>query len=330
MKRWLWLFLGLTILFTSVCAARSVDEARQTLAQLKMNFEEQQFLEVIRKKDNYAVSLYLDAGMSPNLVTVNNISPLKYAAIFGNLESARLLLAKEGIAVNWVDNAGLTAADYAYLFDSNDVLTLLKEKEGLQTATRRVSLSPLQVSQAATVGGMAATNKKDIIYTEKISENMPQAKAYWLTPFCSLANEKLSAVRRYETILPDRIRLLANTQQARVSFVSGPISGPGSQNANVNYLDGLRVVALQGGKILYPYWVEILPMQQATMTVVFIPVMVNKFGFIAYFNAHDFDMTKPVELKVLTKVSKELTFKFSNENSVNPTFAVEDADQFNW
>lgn len=330
MKRWFWLFLGLTILFSPVCAARSVDEARQTLAQLKLNFEEQQFLDVIRKKDNYAVSLYLDAGMSSNLVTANSISPLKYAAIFGNLEATRLLLGREGIAINWVDSAGLTAADYAYLFDSNEVLALLKEKDAVQTASRRVNLSPLHVSQAATVGGTAATNKKDIIYAEKVSENMPQAKGYWLTPFCSLANEKLSAVRRYETVLPDRIRLLANTQQARVSFVSGPASGPGSQHANVNYLDGLRVVALQGGKILYPYWVEVLPMQQTTMTVVFIPVMVNKFGFIAYFNAHDIDQAKPVELKVLTKVSRELTFNFSNQNAANQTYAVEDADQFNW
>ena len=43
-----------------------------------------------------------------------------------------------------------------------------------------------------------------------------------------------------------------------------------------------------------------------------------------------FDLTKPVELKVLTKVSKELTFNFSNQNAANPTYAVEDADQFNW
>ena len=43
-----------------------------------------------------------------------------------------------------------------------------------------------------------------------------------------------------------------------------------------------------------------------------------------------FDLAKPVELKVLTKVSKELTFNFSNQNAANHTYAVEDADQFNW
>jgi hypothetical protein len=328
MKRLLVMFLGLILLFTPVCSARSVDEARQTLAQLKLNFDDQQFLEVIRKKDNYAVSLFLDAGMNPNLVTANSTSPLKIAAIFGNLDAVKLLLAREGIDVNWKDYWGRTATDIAYLFDNNDIVAALKEKEGTQLTVRQFSLTAAQVAQATTTGETSAMNKKDIIFAEKTMEGsgpgMAQIKAYWVTPFCALANEKLMAFRRYESVVPDRLRILANTCQVKITL-------PAMQSsASQNITEGLKVVGIQGGKLLHPYWIDIIPLQQTTMTVIFVPVPMYRMGIVAYFNAHDIDATKPIEIKALTKVSKEATFKFTDENGANPVYWSDEADQFNW
>lgn len=328
MKRWMLMFLGLILLFTPVCSARSIDEARQTLAQLKLNFDDQQFLEMIRKKDNYAVSLFLDAGMNPNLVTLNNTSPLKTAAIFGNLDAIKLLLSKDGIDINWKDNGGRTATDIAYLFDNNDIVSVLKEKDGTQSAIKQIALTPAQIGQALSVGESSATKKKNIIFVEKSTEGtsqpMAQIRAYWVTPFCALANEKLMASKRYDTLVPERLRILANTYQARIIFPTTPA------NANQNYTEGLRVVGIQNGKILQPYWIDKVPIQESTVTIIFVPVIMYKTGVIAYFNAHDIDVTQPIEIKAISKTSKEFTFKFSNTNGANPDYWNDETDQFNW
>jgi len=266
--------------------------------------------------------------MNPGLVTANSVTPLKVAAAFGNLDAVKLLLACPGIDVNWKDAAGRTAADIAHLFDNPDIVAALKEKDGSQTTTRQFTLTQAQLGQAQAAGQAAAVNKKDIIYAEKHSQGPGGApvRAYWLTPYCTVAAEHLAAARRYENPQADRLRLLANTCQARIALPVAPPQAGQSQNPT----EGLKVVALQSGKFIYPYWLETLPVQQSVVTVAFFPVPVYKMGIVAYFNAHDIDPAKPLEIRAFTQAAKEMSFKFTGEHGLNPVYSADTDDHYNW
>lgn len=323
MKRALVCVLFIFIVVTTTCFAKTSEEARIALAQSNLPYNEVFFFKVIQQKDNYAASLFLDAGMDPNLVSANNLTPLMTAAMYNNSEAVKLLLGKENINAQWQDARGRNAADIANLFGNSDIVNIFKEK-GIQTITSRdYVLSSKQINQALQTGE-SLVGKNDIIFTEKYKAKTPDhffaavqvdAKSYWLSPFCTIATEKLISQKKYENFQQDKINMLANTYQARIVF-SYTIY-------NYQYLNNVKVVGMQNGNIIFPYSHTWLIPQPTS------PGWGSK-GLIANFSAHDIDSTKPIEIKVITKADKELILKFNNTNGANLEFFDAERNDYKW
>lgn len=326
--------IGLTMLFLLLIGgtvlARTPDEARMGLAQLKLDFNDQVFLQKIIEKDNYAVSLFLDAGMNPNLITGYGNTPLKIAAIYNNADAVKILLTKESIDINWRDSMGRSAIDVAYLFGNNAIVDILKEKGAAITVNKTFELFPEQIQQALTTGETSANNKQDIIFTEMDTDKTrggflggdikTMARAYLVPPFCAIANERMKTAKKYEGIQQDKINLLANTYEVRIVI--------SVTNTNTAFFDGLKIVGLQNGKVLLPYGVEPIPVQVTQNSGLFGTVYWYRFGYIARFNANDIDISKPIDIKILSKASKELTLKF--DNSTDILLSTDGRDEFKW
>ncbi|SMC48751.1 ankyrin repeat domain-containing protein [Sporomusa malonica] len=77
---------------------RSPEEARKDLSDKKIQYTEQSFVKAVEDNDANVVELFLEAGMSPNIITDNG-NPLITAAASGNLEIMKLLIEK-GADVN--------------------------------------------------------------------------------------------------------------------------------------------------------------------------------------------------------------------------------------
>jgi ankyrin repeat protein len=75
-------------------SCNSKESARRKLADLKLDYAPETLTNVISKGDVHATTLFLQAGMDPNVKDTDGKTPLASAAEKGNLEVAKLLLSK--------------------------------------------------------------------------------------------------------------------------------------------------------------------------------------------------------------------------------------------
>ena len=88
--------LALSLLLSG--CSRSPEDAKKELSDKKIQYNEQSFVKAVEDQKMEIVELFIEAGMSPNVVTANG-SPLPTAAATGNLEIVKLLIEK-GADVN--------------------------------------------------------------------------------------------------------------------------------------------------------------------------------------------------------------------------------------
>lgn len=313
MKKILLFVFAILILLSGICLAATPEEARVGLAQLKISYNENAFLRVIQQKDNAALSLFLDAGMDPNYISSNNTTPLTTAAYFNNYEAVKILMEKPNIDLNWKDNKGRGAADIAELFGNTEIVKLFREKGIEPAVTREPALSDIDKQKALSAGRTLA-QQKNIAFVSNNSAKVSKGgffsaveasgDAYWLTPFAGIATESILSEKTFEPIKVDRLTILANSYQARVVFTFNQY--------NANNLGSIRLVAIQNGNNIFPYSVMYsFPQFDGSWA---------HMGVTAYFNAYDINPLQPVELRVVTKASKDMVFTFDQKNGADRTF----------
>ena len=82
---------ALLFLITSSCQ-RTLEQARRELAELRVEFRQGVFHPSVENGDAVVVELFLTAGMNPDLVDDDGLTPLMKAASNGHLNVARVLL----------------------------------------------------------------------------------------------------------------------------------------------------------------------------------------------------------------------------------------------
>ncbi len=325
------LILCITVLFVNTCYARSVDEARSLLLQSRIDFNEQNFFAKIRQKDNFMVSLFIDAGIDINYKTEYGTTPLQTATIYNNSGAVKLLLSQPNIDITIKDNTDKTPLDIASTMGYTEIIDLLKDKGIQQSIQIPITLNDFQINSALSVGKSIASSKKDIVYAEKDTDKtyggflggdmQTAGRTYWITPYCNIANESLTTTKKYTNVNSDVIKRLSNSYQCRVVL--------SLTNANANYWNNLKIIALQNGKIITPYNVSAATPQVTQEGNFFGPGIVwYRSGFIADFIANDITPNVPLEVKVISNASKELTFHFKNSSPID--FHHEESDEFKW
>jgi len=106
------LVLLLMSLVVISCSA-SPEDARRELGQLGIPYTEDALFEVVRRGDSYAVSLLLQAGMSPSVVDPAGNSALMAALKDGDAAVARILL-RAGASVDVADRTNTTPLCLAF------------------------------------------------------------------------------------------------------------------------------------------------------------------------------------------------------------------------
>ena len=142
--------LALTLLVAG--CGRGPEDAKKDLSKMNVPYSEQSFISVIEKNDKKAVDLFLEAGMSVNVVTPEG-TPLLAAAAAGNAEIVKLLVEK-GAKVNEKDKDGMTPLMAGILSDKNGapkqeiVKFLLDKGADLNTRfiTQGVGMTPLMLA----------------------------------------------------------------------------------------------------------------------------------------------------------------------------------------
>ncbi len=90
----------------------------------------------IENEDTDIVKLLLEYGADPNLSKVYyNNTPLMRASSMGLIDIVDLLLNSKHIKVNYIDDVGKTALDYATFYKRNEIIALLKS-HGAKTAKK--------------------------------------------------------------------------------------------------------------------------------------------------------------------------------------------------
>jgi ankyrin repeat protein len=251
------------------------------------------------------------------------MTPLLTAALYNNIEATRLLLGKPGIDAAWKNSQGRTAVDIAYLFDNSEIVRLFKEKGIEVLASKKEILSAEEINRALKAGESVVA-KKNITYVETLSAKASdgflspveaQGKAYLITPFCQIANAKITELKTFEPTKPEDLNRMVNSYQVRVLF---------SYTFN-NYknLSNIKIYMSQNGNILFPYAVR------RTLSQPEAPGWANS-GLIADFSGHEIDPTKPIEVRVITKAQKDLRFAFKNENGNNREYFVSENSKYKW
>ncbi|UZR94229.1 ankyrin repeat domain-containing protein [Chondrinema litorale] len=89
--------------------------------------ENQQLIEATKNCDYTAVSDFLKNGLTVNVKDEEGKTPLHWAVICGNPDLIRLLLFYKA-EVQFTDDKGMSALDYAKLFEQHEVINLLQSQ----------------------------------------------------------------------------------------------------------------------------------------------------------------------------------------------------------
>ena len=122
-----------TLVFSLLVLAcgKSPEEARKELAELNIPFSRESFIERVRNGDTVAVSLFLRAGMSPDVRAEGDNPALAIAAARGDVSLVEALLA-EGADVD-IATDGATALYFAIVSNRN-----LSSSSGATKGHRRI------------------------------------------------------------------------------------------------------------------------------------------------------------------------------------------------
>ncbi|MFQ5569512.1 MAG: ankyrin repeat domain-containing protein [Rhodothermales bacterium] len=104
----------------------STDEARQRLAEMRIEYSQDEFIERCQLGDLEAINLFLTAGMSPDTRSRDGVTALMWAAWAGHLEVTQLLL-EAGADVNAQTSGGDAVLMFASARDHSEVTQLLLE-----------------------------------------------------------------------------------------------------------------------------------------------------------------------------------------------------------
>lgn len=94
LKKWLALFIALTIIFIISGCGDKAEDARKELGKMNVQYTAESFIKAIENKDNIVFNLFIQAGMSQDAKDVNGYSVLMAAANAGNQEAFGQLLEK--------------------------------------------------------------------------------------------------------------------------------------------------------------------------------------------------------------------------------------------
>jgi len=144
--------LALSLLLSG--CSRSPEDAKKELSDKKIQYNEQSFVKAVEDQKMEIVELFIEAGMSPNVVTANG-SPLPTAAATGNLEIVKLLIEKGAdVNIKSKDKGDLTPLFAAILGEGKekqDAVKLLLDK-GADVNARFISkgfeATPLMMAAA--------------------------------------------------------------------------------------------------------------------------------------------------------------------------------------
>ena len=358
MKRILGLIVFSIFMLSSMCFAQTAEEARISMGKMNIPYSEKTFFEAISNNDQMALDLFLDAGMNANLLTdngssplvisanrgkkdliekliahgadvnlalPNNVTPLKTAVFYNNIEAVKIFLAHDA-KIDVRNNQGENALDIALSKGHKEIAQLLEDK--LPSI-----LTDAQINKAIIVGYEAAQNKQDIVYTEMDTDKSyggflgsdlkTAGRAYYISPFCVVANEALQAKKTYSNIENVKYNMLSRYLQMRFVFTF-----PAGQ-FNYQELTNMTLVLLQNGKVSKPVKV-VLSNPQVTTKNYFIAISIQAAtGLIATFDANEIDFKAPFEVKAISKSSKELTFKFNLQNH-QPEYNQTKTDEYKW
>src|SRR5579862_2901095 len=124
-------FVSFSFVFFSLlvfpCYAKTSQEAKDTLAQMKMTYSEGEFFECARLGKTDAIKLFLDAGMNPNAKDSRGLTALIWGAAGGYTDIVKALLDK-GADVNATSKIGWTALMSAAFNGHTDTLLVLLTK----------------------------------------------------------------------------------------------------------------------------------------------------------------------------------------------------------
>lgn len=325
MKRILGFILILSFVFGNVALAKKTpEEARLALGQINIPYTEQAFLKVIREnKDYFAVSYFIDAGMNPNTVLYEHFTPLNTAAFSRNIEATKLLLDLPAIDVNWQDKNGMTALDIATTLAFDDIVDLYNQKGFYSEIKLKHLLSDDEIEEAINLGKTVSSSKKNIIALQAKSFKLQpkgfftkvelQGKAYWLSPYCTLATHALNLQKKYQKLEELDIKRDTKTYKANIIF--------NTNMHNIRDLANLRIVAQQGDSIIYPHSVTLHRLADITYSGW------TKRGVSASFLASKIDPDKPVAIKIVSAgTSRELIINFNESGSKNAGYIIENSD----
>lgn len=334
MKRLVCMLVVLLCLSGGTCWAKTMEEARVLLSQLRIDYTEQEFFNRITTHDLFAVNLFLDAGMNPNIVRSNGTTPLKIAVIYNYQDIAKALISR-GADSNWRDNNGRAAIDIAQIRGYDEMVAIL-QGYGMEVIpsvlpSAYAKLDSVKIASAVKVGKEAVTEQKDLFYAAKDNEKVSggflgaevqlMAKAYAMSPYCLIANASLRSAKKYEPIDEEKNKFYANTFQFRISFTFPPM------RYNGQTLEDVSVVVVQNNRISYPFSIEAYPVQTTTQPMLFGSATWNRLGAVANFNAFEFDMNQPITIKVAARSIKEMTFTFTMQRQDSYEL---DKDEFRW
>jgi ankyrin repeat protein len=126
----------------------SPEEARRELAQMNIPYDETSFLERVKENDLIAVELFLDAGMSPNVMNAQGITALMFAAENGGAETVEFLIDSDA-DVNARNEKGATALIVAALKGrAETVKALINAGADVNVKTRENSMTALMIAEA--------------------------------------------------------------------------------------------------------------------------------------------------------------------------------------
>lgn len=134
--------------------SRGPEDAKSDLSSMKIEYNEQSFVNAIANNDMKAVPLFLEAGMSPN-ATVPDGTPLLVATLTANLEMTKFLIDK-GANVNEKEKDGMTPLMGAILredkgADQQNIVKLLIQKGADVNAPYVVKGQPISPLTMATL-----------------------------------------------------------------------------------------------------------------------------------------------------------------------------------
>lgn len=136
-----------------------------------------------------------------------------------------------------------------------------------------------------------------------LSDIKTSADAYWITPFCKVANDYKNKVTDQTTIAND-----AGTYQLRMMFA-------------MNYFEKeefkkVTYEITQGTKAIHPISIKFTPLQTDDQFGLFASIMWYKIGVVMEFNASDID--ENADLKVMAKGNgtEAVVFKLHNDKDI--------------